>query len=658
MQEGQEGKGSLMSKGRELLAELQTLYDTDLAHWQRTHEGVTEDLLFWGGQHYLDEEDLRERDRRRLKIVGQETFNVTRHKAAQVSGAPTNVDGVIKEPGVDPIMAEVGVALVNEVVTDPEKLFDDYCDILLTGTIAAGYWMLGIDYEPTLDEIVFRPLDPRNVMWESGFHNPHDLMCGHMVEERRMPVSLIAKMGAHGWDKKLCKEVKSDSDQRPSAKGNDQQFPAETADAGKATVRLWWFKNDDTYDSVEKPDTFNPIDEADWHMACSSCGWRGESGDGSELPDTDICPECQGPAERIEAKAEMEVRLRYKKGRRLVIEAPGQGFEKPLYDGEWPLWARSFTVGFLSNYLHPSKPIGPSDTSLNWTAQLGSDLLMTMAFQRVSEFRNYYLMPSAGVEDWKGDRFEFRDDQFNTMFYKDELNPAAVQVMNGSSLDPAWNIYWQATQTVLKSVQGISDLGLTPSSSKDIAASTVSQLTVQGEIPVEHLKRRWHREKARIFGIIYDLTRQVLSPEKMSTLQIEGMEDVVAGLSGDDLPDMDFVLTDAGPMGAIEKTRAEGTMLLVNVAQQNPAWIDFIAQANRIPSSVLRKVKKKMAELEAQQMQASMQVGGQPGSPNNGGQPPIGGTGETVPPPPPMGGMPPPEMLAAMQGVGGMMPPQ
>jgi hypothetical protein len=646
-----------VSTGRELLSELESLYANDLAHWQRTHEGVTEDLLFWGGQHYLDEEDLRERDRRRLKIVGQETFNVTRHKSAQVGGAPTNVDGVIKEPGVDPIMAEVGVALVNNEVSDPEKLFDDYCDILLTGAISAGYWMLGIDYEPTIDEVVFRPLDPRNYMWEPGFHNPHDLMCGRAVEDRRMPVSLIAKMGKHGWDKKLVKEVKADSDQRPSTKGGDSQHPAETADAGNATIRFWWFKHDDSVDSKEKEGTYRELDSEDWYMGCSECGWRGEAGLGQDLPEVDECPECGGTATRTEAKADMEVRERYKKGRRLVIEAPGQGFDKPLYDGPWPLWARSFTVGFLSNYLHPSKPIGPSDTSLNWTAQLGSDLLMTMAFQRVSEFRNYYLMPTVGVTDWKGDRFEFRDDQFNTMFYKDELNPAAVQVLNGSSLDPAWNIYWQATQTVLKSAQGISDLGLTPQSSKDIASSTVSQLTAQGEIPVEHLKRRWHREKARIFGIVYDLLRQVLTPEKLSALQIEGLDDLVVGLSGEDLPDMDFVLTDAGPMGAIEKTRAEGTMLLVNVAQQNPAWIDFIAQANRIPNSVLRKVKKKMAELAAEQ-QAAMQMGGQPGSPNNGGQPEMSGTGEPAPPPAPMNGPPPSELMAALQGVGGMTPPQ
>jgi hypothetical protein len=645
-----------MSKGRELLAELQTIYNNDLAYWQRTHEGVTEDLLFWGGQHYLDEEDLRERDRSRLKIVGQETFNVIRHKSAQVGGSPTTIDGIIKEAGVDPVMGEIGIALVNNEVSDPEKLFDDYCDILLTGAIAAGYWMIGIDYEPTLDEIVFRPLDPRNYMWEPGFHNPHDLMCGHTVEERRMSTSLVKKMGEHGWDKKLCGEIKPDADVRPATRGSDQQFPASSGNDDKATVRIWLFKNDNTYDEKEQPNTYHDIDPEEWHMACAQCGWRGEPGDGEELPETDICPECQGPAERIEAKSNMEVRARYKNGRRMVIEAPGQGFDKPLYDGEWPLYARSFPIGFLSNYLHPSKPIGPSDTSLNWTSQLGSDLLMSMAFQRVSEFRNYYLMPAVGVEDYKGDRFEFREDQFNTMFYKDELNPAAVQVLNGSSLDPAWNIYWQATQTVLKSVQGISDLGLTPASSKDIAASTVSQLTVQGEIPVEHLKRRWHREKARIFGIIYDMLRQVLTPDKLSTLRIDGIEDFVTGLSGDDLPDMDFVLMDAGPMGAIEKTRAEGTMLLVTAAQQNPAWIDFIAQANRIPPSVLRKVKKKMEELAAQQSAA--QMGGQPGSPTNGGQPQMGGTGETVPPPIQESSQPPSELMAALQGVGGMMPPQ
>ena len=651
-----------MSTGRELLSDLATLYTTDLTYWRSTHEGVTEDLIFYGGGHYRDDEELRERDRKRLKIVGQETFNVIRHKSAQVTSSPTIVDAKAREKNVDPIMGEIGCALVDNEVSDPEKLFEDYCDIVVTGAISAAYWLLAIDYEPTIDEIVFRPLDPRNCMWEPGFHNPHDLMCGHFLEERRMSVALIAQMGKYGWDKKLCKQVLPDADTRPSTKGNDQQFPTPTADDLKAAIRFWWFKNDDSVDVVEKAGTYRTLAPTEWHLACTECGWRGDSGEGVLLPESGgLCPECGAPVQRIEAKAEMEVRQRYKKGRRLVIEAPNAGFDKPLYDGPWPLFARSFPIGYLSNYLNPFKPVGPSDTLLNWTAQLGSDLLMTMAFQRVSEYRNYYLMPTVGIEDYKGDRFEFREGQSNTMFYKDELNQASVQVLNGSSLDPAWNIYWQATQVVLKSVQGISDLGLGPAQSKDIAASTVSQLTQLGEIPVEHLKRRWHRELARIFGIVYDFIRQVYTPDKLSTLQIEGADEVVMGLSGDDLPDLDFVLTDAGPMGAIEKTRAEGTMLLVTAAQQAPAWIDFIAQANRIPPSVLRKVKKKMAELEAQQaqaMQAQMQAGGRPGSPQQGGPPPLGGTGASAPPPTQGMNAPPSDLMAALAGVGDMVPPQ
>jgi hypothetical protein len=645
-----------VSTGRDLLKELEDDFQVDLAYWQRTHEGITEDLLFWGGQHYLDEEDLRERDRRRLKIVGQETFNVTRHKSAQVGGAPTNVDGVIKEKGVDPIMGEVGTALVNSEVSDPEKLFDDYCDILLTGCISAGMWLMGIDYEPTLEEIVFRPLDPRNCVWEAGFHNPHDVMCGRFTEERRLPVSLIKEMGSKNVEAdirwKHTDEILPDADNRPSAKGADQQFPSGTGDDGKATIRFTWRKHDTTRDITEK--SFAPLPPEEWRMTCAECGWRGEIGLGQDLPETDVCPDCGAATQRTEGEAEMEVRQRYKRGRRLIIWAPNSGLDEPLYDGPWPCYLRSFPIGFLSNYLHPAKPIGPSDTSLNWTAQLGSDLLMTMAFQRVSEFRNYYLMPAVGVEDWKGDRFEFRDDQFNVLYYKDEMNPSNVQVLNGSSLDPAWNMYWQATQTVLKSVQGISDLGLGPSQSKDIAASTVSQLNQMGEIPVEHLKRRWHREKARIFGIVYDFCRAFYTNEDLASLQIEGLDDVVVNLSGSDLPDMDFVLTDAGPMGAIEKTRAEGTMLLVTAAQQAPEWIDFIAQANRIPPSVLRKVKKKMAEMQAQQQQMMLQqqrmAGGPSGTPNQAGPTgnPNGPASGTIGPPPQMG----------MQGVGGMEPPR
>lgn len=584
-----------MSDGFRLV---ESLYEIGKRHWEKTWDAVTEELDFSDGKHFAVDEDEHAKDRRQLQFKGQELYNVIRHKSAQVTAWPRHVEARPIDREVDPPTAELATYLIEWETGNPLKLFDDYCDIMVTGAIAARYWLMAIDFDPFVGpwgEIVFRPLDPRNTMWEPGYHSPHDIACGWFIETRRPTLAWVRSQ--KGWN---TEGVGPDSDTTEPRQTRSEEFPGDTGAEKKVTLRFLWLKHDRT--TVDVDTDYQDFPEDGRYLSCESCGWKSEPG--AEWPEKDVCPKCGMPVERVDGAAGTETRRLYPDGRRLVVTAPNSGSTEPLYDGPWTIKGlRSFPVMMLSCYLHPSKPVGPSDTLLNWSGQLMADLLMTTAGQRVLEFRNYYLMPEVGINDWSGKRFEFRDDQFNSLYYKEGLMPANVQVLQGSALDPSWRIYWQATRETLLSNQGISDLGLGPQDSKDIAASTVQQLTQMGEIPVEQLKRRYHRELGRGYGLIWDFIRATYTPARLSRLHIADM-DALVNIAGDELPNYDFVITDGAGLMGLDKSRAEAMMMLIQAAQLPPeAAFELMADPMRMPPSVVRRVREAMAKAKAEQQQ-------------------------------------------------------
>jgi hypothetical protein len=298
--------------------------------------------------------------------------------------------------------------------------------------------------------------------------------------------------------------------------------------------------------------------------------------------------------------------LAYPKGRRLVIQPLFQRLsdEEPFYDGAWPVPnARSFPLYYVTRYVSPGRPMGDSDTTRNWEAQLASDQLMTMAFDRIMRHQGYYVLPQTGMFDYLGNRFEFRDDQFNVVFAdgSDPNRPQPqMQYVQGSALDAAWPSYWQAVQTTLLSHQGITDFGLTPDSSKDIAVGTVKELTRQGDITVEHFIRRKRRALAKALGVMWDYLRHTYPAERLARLRL-GDQDVVARLKGDELPNFDFTIVDTPPFSGLEKDRADAFKAMVEVATKMPQFLDVFAEVNKLPPSTVRMFKRAMAEQQAAQ---------------------------------------------------------
>jgi hypothetical protein len=203
-------------------------------------------------------------------------------------------------------------------------------------------------------------------------------------------------------------------------------------------------------------------------------------------------------------------------------------------------------------------------------------------------------------------------------------------------------------------------LGLTPESSKNIPATSIMQMNQVGEIPIAHLKRRYHRALGKGDGVLWDYIRETYPVKRLARLRMGDGTDQVQSVSGDQLPNFDFVISDSPDFSGLEKTKSEALDRLISVP---PEWQEVYAQVNNLPPSILRKVQKKQAELAQQQAEMlaanplAAMGGAVPGQPGQAGaSAPQGVAGKTASP---TNGSPPAMLSAALQsglGGGGMTP--
>jgi hypothetical protein len=639
------------------------LRESALTFWGNIRAAMRTEREFLSGDRYEVDNGAYNKDRRLVQIRGQEIQDTIRHVAAKATEKPRNIEPRPVDRDDDPDTSEVAASLVEWELGNPWKGFDDCYEAAI---IAAREKRLGIvwmDWDPDCGpygEILYRYGDGEKFMWDQAY-DPHHPNCGWIQEERRVDVEWIRKnFKGSDWVKSDFDAVTELSQIRPGiplmAGSNGERLPSTlmTQKDNKATIWLTWFKNDKTEGrKKEKEDSYEPLLPGERYMSCVSCGHRSETQDelaasgGLDLPETPEmetelpeslpmgCPTCAGDMNRIDAKSVDEVQRAYERGKRLIIQCALQRGpdDKPLYDGKWPLpGARSFPCLVLTAYQKPGMPVGPSDTTLMWDQQVALDQLRTMAIQRIYEHRNYWVLPEVGIKDYKGRRFNFREDQFNVMYRDGSQNfgPMNVELLNGDGLDGQFMNVYNITNSALTQYRGVTDLGITPESSKNIAASTVAQLNQMGEIPVAHFNRRKNRELSKFYGVVWDYIKATYTPDRLARLRIEGV-DVLANLSGDDLPNFDFVIADTPDWTGIEKQRSDSFQQLIQVAQTTPQYLEAFATLNNIPRSVLRMIEKAQSQMmptDPSMMGADAMAGGGPGMgtpPSPEMQPQLGG---------------------------------
>lgn len=614
--------------------EVRDLEERHRDFWQTYYDARNEERAFLDGQRYEDDSGPYNRDRRRNQIRGQETQDTIRYGVARATEKPRSVEARPIDHEDDPDTGEVVASLVERELSDPWKGFEECYEEAITDAREARIGLAWMEWDPEcgpFGEILFSYEDMNNCMWDPAYH-PHHPKCGWFMRKKRVDVE---------WARRTYKAKWLAPDREAFGEGGQLKQGISLAANGYGSRRyddekitLWecWYKNDRSEGPAERKDYEEIADPEERYLVCANhCGYRSPTqGDlrtqdklEMELPETlDAgCPgmdgmPCGANLERVDAKQTDQVRLAFARGHRLVIMAPLSPMEshgdRPLYDGAWPIpKARSFPLLVVTSYAKPGRPMGPSDTTLMWDQQIASDNLRTLAVQRTFEHRNYWEIPKVGLQDHRGRRWAFREDQFNVM-YRDasQAYGAEVKVHQGMGLDPMFPVAFEMTQAALTQYRGVEDMGLTPDNSKNIAASTVQQLTALGNVPMAHFNRRKCRALGMWYGVVSDYVLATLTEERAARLRIDNL-DLVMNLIGDNFPNYDFVVEDTPDFTGIEKANAEASQWIMQVLadpMQAP-YLDILAEANKIPRGIVRRIMKRKQQLEEQ-----LALGGGPGA--------------------------------------------
>lgn len=587
---------------------------------------------FLEGDRYEVDEGSHNRDRRLIQIRGQEISDTIRHVVAKLTDKPRSIEARPVDQIDDPDTAEVAVSLIERDLGDPFVGFNREFYMALTDACERRIGFVWMDWDPDCGPFgkrIFSRHAPDKIMWDPAWH-PHHPKCPWMLRIKRIDVGVAQKVYKAPW-------LKSDRE-LDSNKGRGGSFTVTSVghhlprppavDDNKVTIWECWYKNDRTVKESPKEMGSIPLEKSERYLLCTDCGYRSDTQGqlGQELPEyfepaDEIenpgggCPSCGGALERVDAKAVDAYEYAYTKGRRLVVMAPYAtgGDDKPLYDKSWPVpAARSFPVLVITRYVKPGAPMGDSDVVRMWDAQVAADQLDTLAVQRIFERRNYWIMPKEGIYNWKGDRFGFRDDDYNVM-YRDTSSsyPVNVERIEGTSLDPGWSIVRGRIDSVLTRYRPQLDIGPAEESTRDIAVGTIERITKEAEVSTADFARRINDELSMFYGVVWDYIRNTLTYDEAARLRIEGIDQVL-NLMADSLPNYDFVVEESPEFSGLEEARAKAFPAMLQVMQQAQAMaldplelMRIFAELNNLPKSVIRRFEKLVTEAQQKAEEAA-----------------------------------------------------
>lgn len=605
-----------MSKADDYKASLELIRKAE-AYWGPRHRAMTRRAEFLlDGNHYeddaTDEEGRLSQSSEDIRWIGQETFHVHRHEVGLVTSTPTDINArpIDAESSDADFLAEKVVSILEAEHEDPAKGWEDFYDDVVSSASACA---IGVGTLDVLDDERERPtvlprfLDPRNYMRDPTVKSVHSPRCRWVL----MRDSLTKEEALErGFRPSVVKDIKADGgfsagqfDYREKetfavARIGQGKNPEEEwlSDDEFTVYYLWERKPKDRKTRTKDSGALVEFPEDQRYMACS-CGWKSDpQGAEQAYPEAGECPECGMPAERIDGEAETETVVAYPNGK-LTVFAPFSGATRPLYEGDWPVPCRSYPFFELVRNRHPFKPYGASIADLNWWNQTYTDMMMRLIGERAIQSAPFWMAPQEGLVDAVGNPWRFTTDNGWAMFYEGPSMPQ-VNLIEGVGIPAAFSQAYQQARSALVSQTGIADFGMEPGQSRNIPASSVAMQVQQQEIPQAHYLRRFQREKARFLGILWDYLRHVDKTERPVRMRAAGI-DVVRSMRPADFPNLEFYLTAAPDVTQKDRDRAQWFQELLALAQQYPPEImDLYAQVNRVPPSLVRKLREAMASAQ------------------------------------------------------------
>lgn len=618
--------------------------------WEAIHAGVTEKVEFLlDGMHYKDDDPQRSKDSSEIRWVGEEGFDRYRHELAAVT-EPGSLTARPVDLYGDPDLAEIASKLVLSETENPAKEWEDNWEDVVGAGSAAGYgvaWLDFLPHEGPWGEIMFASDDPRNFMCDRRVKSVHSLRCRFVIRRVRMTIGEAKKRakGKGSWNKALVNKLKPDDghdvamleklanrdENGPRIHlGQEATFSGDQNNDQKSfTAYFIWQRH---ADDVEEERDYSDYEPGDRYMRCKSCGYRSESQEAlqdkgklegdlpEELPGG--CPECLddrdvskvGDMFRIDGEEQTLEMLAYPRGYLCVLAPyalPGE--EAFLYEDQWPFKLRSYPCAFLPRFRHPFRIVGPSLTDLVWWNQISTDMMMRLALERMVSSAPAWLLPMDGLEDARGARFEMSDENGWKAFYAGEAPPSVTMIGGDDTIPAAWNYIYNAAKNALSAHSGRADFGLTDQQSRNIPASSVALQVRQEEIPIEHYKRRYKRQRGLLIGVYYDMMRAVYPSERLYRLLGEDAAEVVRALAASDLPNFDFHFDTTPDFRPQDEAQGKALELLLATMEARPWAVDLVAHVNKFSPSLVRKARQNFAQHQQQMAAAQASAAGMQG---------------------------------------------
>lgn len=647
----------------EKVERLRDLYEDAEQQWADFTQAQTEELAFAIDLDMYQDENGNQKDPNRLQPKVPTLFGLLRHKAGQISRSGIHLDVQPNDDMSAPELAELAESLIFKVLHDPMVRYADTRDRAALMGMAARMGAYRIEFDPSIGEfgdVVISHVDSRNLRWAAGYTSPHNPRCPWFYEVDRIHVDRVAEMDGWKNNKDLIggdsndvggtpnSNVDSGQIQLGSTKGNSPGLRPSGVDKFVTVVYLYE-RHKRSSRSVEKPGSFKPLDTPDQFYSCmqpdqTGCGYQSSTiGEGYQPPAVtdqfginqtpagqmpqDVpggCPHCQGD---LMLNTSVVTEITQSGDNTLTIFAPYEDGGTIFYEGPWPHDTRSVPYFVWTGYIHPLKPMGQSDTSLNWTLALASNMSIRLGLEHMLRAKPYWYFPTK-VEDAWGEPFLFGDNQGLGIYPGDSYTATPPMMLQASGLPPAWATLNGAIDNALRADLGTNDVTFGPDQSRDIAVGTMKIQEQLGEIPVAHQIERFQQEESIAFSIVHDIQRACYTDKRF--VKTMGRDGIRAGMMmrGSDLPSHTITVT-ADPMSKMPQS--DEIQKMVSIAQNPPYIRNFLARSFNIPRSLMTQLDEEEAQFQQQQaaqmaqqaaMQGAAMVPGKPGAAGAGSRQP------------------------------------